>query len=215
MKIIPIVFGRTTLPCSWVFSGGDESVSLLIALRLFLIEADGRLIAVDAGCDTMPGFTVSENIGPARAIADAGYSPLDVTDLILTHSHHDHTECASLFKNATVYINTDEYESAKKYIPDEMKVVTFDEAFDLTPAVRILRIGGHTAGSSVVEVEAGEITYVLAGDECYSSECILCGIPTGISYNKERSAEFIKKYSHEKYRVLVTHDEHIDEVEYV
>ena len=206
MKITRVVFGKTVLPRSMVFSGGDESSYMPIVLSVFLIECGEKRILVDAGCVTMPGYDVTDFVGPACALAQIGTDVNDITDLILTHSHHDHTECASIYKNATVYIERSEYEDAARFISPDSRLVLFDEGYEVAEGVRIVRVGGHTKGSSVVEVDTGDKICVLVGDECYSRECIEKGIPTGVSVCKDASVEFIKKYSSDKYCVLVTHD---------
>lgn len=206
MKISRVVFGKTVLPLSMVFSGGDKNASMPIVLSVFLIESGERKILVDAGCVTMPGYEVTDFIGPARALAQIGTDVNDITDLILTHSHHDHTECASLYKNATVYIERSEYGDAAHFISPDSRLVLFDEGCEVAEGVRAVRIGGHTKGSSVVEVDTGDKICVLVGDECYSRECIEKGIPTGASVCKDASVEFIKRYSSDKYCVFVTHD---------
>ena len=48
---------------------------------------------------------------------------------------------------------------------------------------------------------------MVSGDECYLRECIEKKIPTGSSYDKKASKEFIEKYSDDKYTVLFCHDE--------
>ena len=61
-------------------------------------------------------------------------------------------------------------------------------------------------GKPVVEIKEDNKTYVISGDECYLKECLVNKIPTGSSCNKEKSKEFIEKYSDEKYDVLLCHD---------
>lgn len=205
MRIRQVVFGETTLPESMIFEGGDTLKIRPIALRSFLIETEGRVILVDAGCETMPGFVVENHIGPVRALADMGVSADDVTDLILTHHHHDHAECADRFANARVYVQRDEYPLAKKFISQDCPIVLFDEEYTVCDGVRVIRIGGHTVGSCIVSVTVGDEEYIISGDECYHSDCLEYGIPTGCAHSRERAVEFIKEYSKKKYKVLVMH----------
>jgi glyoxylase-like metal-dependent hydrolase (beta-lactamase superfamily II) len=62
-----------------------------------------------------------------------GVAPERVTDLVLTHAHHDHTEAARHFKNATVYIEENECERAraKGFLDGAARVVTFAETLDV------------------------------------------------------------------------------------
>lgn len=206
MRIREVVFGKTTLPESMIFEGGERDKIRRIALRSFLIETAGRTILVDAGCDTMPGFVVEDHIGPLRALEDMGVSADSVTDLILTHHHHDHAECADRFINAVVYIQRDEYPLTERFISKSSDVILFDEEYSVCDGVRVIRIGGHTVGSCIVSVRVGDDEYIITGDECYHSDCLKYGIPTGCAYSRERATAFIEKYSNEKYKVLVMHE---------
>ncbi|MGN0494531.1 MAG: hypothetical protein ACI4F7_12860, partial [Acutalibacteraceae bacterium] len=59
----------------------------------------------------------------------------------------------------------------------------------------------------IVQITDGEKTYIIAGDECYMRECLEKQIPTGSSYNPEKSRAFIQKFAVEGYTVLLCHDE--------
>lgn len=48
---------------------------------------------------------------------------------------------------------------------------------------------------------------IIAGDECYMRDCLTKQIPTGVSYNTEKSRDFVKKYGNGEYTVLLCHDE--------
>ena len=73
--------------------------------------------------------------------------------------------------------------------------------------VEVIKIGGHSIGSCIVEVDAGEKTYVITGDECYSRRCLDEHICAGAPYSVENNQKFIEKYSDtDKYVSLVSHD---------
>ena len=161
---------------------------------------------VDAGCETMPGFEMRDFIGPIKALQNAGISPDQITDVVITHAHHDHIECAGCFKNAVVHIQKDEYESGRSYISPEQKVNTFDDEYEICDGVKVIKIGGHSKGSCIVEIDCQNKKYIISGDECYLRECLLKKVPTGSSFCPEKSKEFIEKYSTEEYEVLLCHD---------
>lgn len=207
MEITPIDYGRSVLSEKLIFHDGDENVFRDIVFRLYLIKFADRIILVDAGCETMPGFVMRDFIGPVKALENISVRVDDITDLIITHSHHDHIECVKYFNNAVVYIQRDEYERGKKYIPDNFKINTFENEFSVCDCVKIIRIGGHTRGSCIVEIYDGDKTHVIVGDECYSRECLIKKIPTGSSFNKEASTDFILKYGNGNYNILMCHEE--------
>lgn len=208
ITITPIPYAESVLREDWVFRGGDPRGRLPIVFCLYLVEAEGRRILVDAGCETMPGFDMRNFISPVEALKRKGLSPEDVTDLVITHAHHDHIECAKYFTHAVVHIQREEAARAQKrnYLPPPLQLNLFDSAYHLCPGVEILRIGGHSIGSSVVTVRGEHTTYVIAGDECYWQECLTRKIPTGNSVCPEKSQAFIQTYSAPEYTVLLAHD---------
>lgn len=206
MEIIPLVYGETVLSEKMIFINGNEEKLRDILLIVYLIKVDDKLILVDAGCETMPGFDVRNFVGPVKALGNISISAYDITDVIITHSHHDHIECVKYFKNAVIHIEKDEYEKGKKYIPDDFMINVFQDEYKVTEDIDIIKIGGHSKGSCIVEIVDNDKIYVISGDECYLRECLTKKIPTGCFYNAEKSKEFIEKYSDEKYTVLLCHD---------
>lgn len=206
LEIITIEYGKSVLPESMIFQGGAEDKFRPIVFMIYLIKTEKQLILVDAGCETMPGFDMRDFIGPVKALEKIDIKPDDITDVIITHSHHDHIECVSRFKNAVIYIQRDEYESGKSYFKKDMNIKLFDDEMQVSDGVRAVKIGGHSKGSCIVEVTDDKKTYIISGDECYLRECLDKKIPTGTSYCPEKSREFIEKYSSGEYTVLLCHD---------
>lgn len=206
VKIIPLEYGKSQLPESMVFINGATDKSVPISFIVYLIKTDNRMILVDAGCETMPGFDMTNFIGTVNALKNKGISPDDITDVIITHSHHDHIECVKYFKNAVIHIQKDEFEIGKKYIPFNFDVNIFDECYSLSKNITVIKTGGHSQGSCIVEVKTKHTIYAIIGDECYSHECIDMQIATGSSFCLENSFKFIEKYKHPKYTLLYSHD---------
>lgn len=206
IKIIPVTYGSSVMSEQLIFENGDKDAYRPIVFMIYLIQQTGRRILVDAGCDTMPGWDMKHFIGPVAALAGIGITPADITDVIITHAHHDHIEGVRHFTNADIYIQKDEYEAGKQYFTNAHKVYTFDDTLALTDRVSAVRIGGHSVGSCVVEIDGGDSITVIAGDECYAYACLDRQIPTGVSCNRTRSRAFIEKYSSDIYSVLLCHD---------
>ncbi|MBQ9783721.1 MAG: MBL fold metallo-hydrolase [Clostridia bacterium] len=209
MRLTALKYGETTLSEAMVFRGGKQGRMLPISLTLYLIETEGRRILVDAGCDTMPGFALTHFCGPVAVLTQAGIAPDEVTDVILTHRHHDHAEGARHFPGARFWIQAEELPGCRKFLPPDADVQLFEEQTQVCAGVVARRIGGHTAGSSIVEVTGGGQIYVICGDECYSPLCLERGIPTGASCCPERSEAFLETYRDPRYRVLLAHDDRI------
>lgn len=206
-KLHRITYANSTLPESYVFDGGREDKLIPIVFSIFLIRIDGRNILVDAGCDTMPGFEMQNFKSPVLALEEKGVHAKDITDVILTHAHHDHIEAVHYFENALIHIEREASEKGCKYIPENFRVNVFEDEYRLCDDVKIVKIGGHSRGSCVVEVTVDGKEYVLCADECYLHYNLEKRIPTAKHYSLERSRYFINKYSDGRYICLLSHEE--------
>lgn len=205
-EIIAVEYGNSVLSESMIFQNGDKDKFRPIVFMIYLIKIENRMILVDAGCETMPGFDMKNFIGPIKALENIGVAKENITDIIITHSHHDHVECVKYFKNAVIYIQKSEYEAAEKYFADCTKIKFFDDTLRISKNITAIKIGGHSKGSCVVEINTENKDFVIVGDECYLRECLDKKIPTGSSCCIEKSREFIEKYSNAKYTTLLCHD---------
>lgn len=202
MNIITLKYGETVLEEGDVFKGERMDVYLPISFTVYLIETEDKKILVDAGCDDGAGFKMSIFKSPVDVLKEYGLMPDDITDVIITHSHYDHTQAIKYYKNATIHIQKDEYEQAKKRIPEDFRVHLIDDEFALEENIIIKKIGGHSKGSCIVLAD----NYVFCGDECYYKKNLTDKICTGISCNEALSKEFIAEYSNSKYIPLLFHD---------
>lgn len=206
--IIRINYAKTALPESMIFSGGSDEKRIPIVFSCFLLLTENKKILVDAGCDTMSDFFVMRDfIGPVAALKEKGFSPDEITDIIITHAHHDHIDGVRHFKNAVVHIQEKEYErEGKSYIPTGYKFKTFDEETEVD-GVKAVKIGGHSDGSCVAEFEFEGKKCVICGDECYTRYNIENFIPTATSINPQKSQEFLEKYCTGNYVCHLCHEE--------
>jgi glyoxylase-like metal-dependent hydrolase (beta-lactamase superfamily II) len=84
-----------------------------------------------------PGMVPSQGVilEPLRRL---GVEPEDVTDVILSHHHPDHTMNVGLFSNARVHDHWAWYRG-------DLWVDREAEGFEVSPSVRLTRTPGHTA----------------------------------------------------------------------
>ncbi len=210
MKITVLKYGESVFNENYIFRGGRENVLLPITFTFYLIETNEKRILVDVGCDDGAGFDMSLFKKPVQVLADYDLKPFDITDVVITHAHHDHIASVSAYKNATIHIQETEYlDDGKEYIPETYRVHTFESEFQLTDKIVARKIGGHRNGSSIVICYADDKKYVLCGDECYVKACFDKQIPTGSSYHPEISEHFIKEYSETDCVPLLFHDPNI------
>lgn len=206
MKITVLKYGESIFEESNIFRGGRLDVKLPISFVFYLIETENKKILVDVGCDDGAGFKMSIFQKPVLVLEEYGLKASDITDVVITHAHHDHIAAIKTYTNAVIHIQEIEYQYGKEYIPATFKVHTFDDEFHLTNQIVVRKIGGHGQGSSIVICHAEEKNYVFCGDECYVKACFEKQIPTGASHCPEISERFIKEYSGTNHVPLLFHD---------
>ena len=117
-----------------------------VAGTVTLVRSGDRVIVVDPGM-------VPERAAILQPMFDLGVQPRDVTDVVLSHHHPDHTVNIALFP-----------EDAR--VHDHWAVYTRDvwdsrpaEGVSVTPEVRLLETPGHTPQdiSTVVETDEGVV----------------------------------------------------------
>ena len=177
-------YAESVLSENMAFFGASEEKVIPISFAVYLIKTRDKNILVDAGCDTMPGFVMKSFYSPAFVLRQADLSADEITDVIITHAHHDHIEALNHFKNAIVHITEEEYLNGKKYIPDNMPVNVLKEDYVIDPQIKVIKCGGHSVGSAIVEINYKDEIHILAGDECYTDLNIGNKICTGTFYNK-------------------------------
>lgn len=205
-KITTLKYGESIFGENYIFRGGNPEKMLPISFVIYLIQDGERNILVDVGCNDGAGFVMSIFSKPVDILRDYGVEPEDITDIVITHHHHDHIEAVTDYPNAIVYIQEDEYELGKSYIPETMKVETFKEERKLAEGLWIKKIGGHSIGSSIVLCKCYDAKHVFCGDECYVKECFEKQIPTGATNAPEISEWFIKEFGKSSYKQLLFHD---------
>lgn len=112
------------VPGSLSSSGGG------VASSCSLVTDGDRLIVVD------PGMAADDDaiLAPLRAL---GVEPDDVTDVVISHHHPDHTVRVGLFPNASVHDHWATYRGTAWEDADA-------DRLELSPSVRLLKVPGHT-----------------------------------------------------------------------
>lgn len=149
---------------------------LEMALGGFLIRTGERLVLVDAGIGVFDrgvfkGGAMLDNL---RAL---GVEPDDVTDVVFTHLHFDHTGWATrdaqpVFGGATYHCDAADWahfvpgdeRATRKLSPIEDRLSTWDTDRTLLPGIDVRRAPGHTPGSTIVVVSSGTDRAMLLGD---------------------------------------------------
>jgi len=102
------------LPLSyWVYKGPEKD-SVQIDFMVWLIKGDnGRTILLDAGfrddIEDAREFQPFSYMRPDSALNKLDVKATDITDIILSHPHWDHSDGLALFPNAHVWMQKDDY----------------------------------------------------------------------------------------------------------
>ena len=136
-----------------------------------LLRAHDRIVLIDTG-----GFSMRTML--IKRFAERGLKPTDITDLLLTHSHHDHSVNWTMFPQARIVIGANELEWSLKeqwgigpvpelYVRELNTWPTVHKAADgeeVFPSITAHLAPGHTPGCLVFVLHAGERDVIFAGD---------------------------------------------------
>lgn len=168
----------------------DPSVRYRSSLQNFLIDTGDEVILVDTSVPAkMPEQVPDENTqiymgtwvnNYIDALAKEGYKPEQVSKILITHKHADHTGELRHFPNAKIYASAeeakaDELKDYPNVVPVEFKdgaYHNFDATEIIADGVRLVQAKGHTTGNSIVIAEDGELFYMLHGDVTYTDEAL-------------------------------------------
>ncbi len=136
-----------------------------------LVRGQGRVVLIDAG-----------NFGMRRLISERlsahGLTPSDVTDVILTHAHYDHSINWPMFTSSRILLGKSELDWAVAQplghhtIPEfyvrELKTWPKYEGVDIgqevLPGLTAYAGPGHTPGHLVYVLNGGERDVIFSGD---------------------------------------------------
>lgn len=191
MKILPVKFAENGFMTRPFALGGegtkglDPSVRYRSCLQNWLIDTGDEVILVDTGTpddfpygDPTPDATiyVGRKIkNYLEALADLGYQPDQVSKILITHKHADHTGKLGAFANAEIICSADEAAS-DEIKPFHPTVATFQDgpfhefpaSQRIAPGVTYIPARGHTTGNCIVAVESDGLFYLIHGDVTYT-----------------------------------------------
>ena len=168
----------------------DKNVRYRGTLQNYLIDTGDEVILVDTGlpADTpveVPdenslAFAGEEICTYMEAFFALGYQPEQVTAILLTHRHSDHSGELKSFPNAKIYVNAEELTAAElQGIPNLVPVsftdgpyYNFPESQKIRDGITFIKAKGHTNGNSIVIVENEGLFYMIHGDITYVDEAL-------------------------------------------
>ena len=128
----------------------DPQVKYRGSLQNYLIDTGDEVILVDTGLpdgtpeevpdETSLAFTGKDISTYMEALANLGYKPEQVTKILLTHKHSDHSGELKSFPNAQIFVNEEELSADElQGIPNLVPVKFTDGAYYNFPKARRLR----------------------------------------------------------------------------
>jgi len=168
----------------------DKNIRYRGSLQNYLIDTGDEVILVDTGLplgtpeetpdENSRAYTGKDICSYMEAFRALGYKPEQVTKILLTHRHADHSGELKSFPNAKVYVNKDEMSAAELQGLDNLVPVTFSdgayynfpECQKIHDGIYFIKAKGHTNGNSIVVVEMDGLFYMIHGDITYVDEAL-------------------------------------------
>ncbi len=197
IEVIALRDGEAAVPADVLLNLSEDDAATIAAdennslsqtnINAHLIRSGDRVMLVDAGARELFGPTCGFLID---ALAEAGVSPGDVTDLFFTHLHPDHVagaltpEGGAVFENAAlkvvdaersfwtdgsfdaVEVNGADWAGLAQAVlsayANQVESITSDG--ELMPGVTVVSIPGHTPGHAGFRVDSGSQSMIHLGD---------------------------------------------------
>jgi len=215
-----------------MFLDGNPEDRLPAAGYFWVIEGQGRLIAVDTGVgepsgrrQEFQGYLVEKGQDTLSLLDRAGLAAGDFDTVVLTHLHWDHCLNIALFPRARIFISFREWtnvikprhpalasdppfpQSVVRYLKAASKRVNFikDEE-EIVRGIRVFWVGGHTPGSQAVAVTTALGMVVIAGDTVARYENIEEERAIGLYFNLAECYEAMARIRDFANLVLPSHD---------
>ena len=188
------MFGIIPKPLWQKTNPADDVNRIKLSTRHLILESDSKKIIIDTGMgekwdDKAKNiYSIDDTFSMNTSLKQIGLHQDEITDVILTHLHFDHTGGSTIsvdgtlqpaFPNANYHVQKQNYDWAinpsdrdkGSYIEDNFQLL-FDErlinffegnsSFD--DEIEFLVINGHTFGQQMVKISDGTETFLFCAD---------------------------------------------------
>ena len=189
------MFGIIPKPLWQKTNPADDANRIKLTTRNLLLRAGKRNILIDTGMGdkwdekSINIYNINQNNSALSAeLSKLNLKPGDITDVILTHLHFDHTggstkiengKLRPVFPNAVYYVQEKNYEWAvspsekdkgsylkENFVPllEEgiLKLIDVNEQID--EGIELLTVNGHTFGQQLVKISDTSVTLLYCCD---------------------------------------------------
>ena len=216
IKVIPLkYYDNGFMTQAFAFGGtrpkeNCEDIRYASSLQNFLIDDGNEVILSDTGMpNETPDFPkkddaplwMGEKVATFKEAFEAtGYKVEDVTKIVVTHKHPDHTGELRMFPNAKIYISETEADNMKLTGDNVVRVKFTDGAFKnfpesqrITDTLVMVKAEGHTFGNSVSILQDGDVYYMLHGDVTYCDAALKANELSIIFEDKDKARETLNR----------------------
>jgi len=207
-------------------SGG----SLLVEIQPFLVITDQDYILLDAGL----GYRNADGVLQIHQhLIDNGVNPMDITKVLMSHLHKDHSGGISIidpvtgqrslsFPQATYYVNRHEMDYAlahdgKSYLAEDVRILNERDNVIFTEGdgtiddyITYEMTGGHCPYHQAFLIDTGEDKIFFGGDEAPQVSYMKRRFAAKYDYDGKRSMELREQFklrgAREGWTFLYYHD---------
>ncbi len=187
------MFGIIPKPLWEKTNPADKVNRVTLATRNLLLISDSKRILIDTGMGdkwddkSRNIFRIDENLSLEKALFQKGYSFDDITDVILTHLHFDHTggsaklvdgKIVPSFPNAIYHVQKQNFDWALNpsdrdrgsYLKENFEPLAKEGVLNLLTTtqfddqISFEIINGHTFGQQMIKISDGSNTVLYCAD---------------------------------------------------
>jgi len=232
--VIPKVLWERTNPA-------DEKNRITLGMRCLLLQSDSKKILVDTGVGDHWDSKISKiyrmdksESELTRSLNKLGIKHDEITDVILTHMHFDHTGGATKFENdkmvptfpnATYYIQRDHFNWAKdpsdrdkaSFFPERflplaeegiLKQIDGNENFD--DNIQFIVTNGHTFGHQMIKISDSSNILLYCGDLMPTSSHVplpyIMGYDLQPLVTLDEKKKYLSEAVEENWKIIFEHD---------
>lgn len=231
--IVPKMLWQRTNP-------SDKANRINLSTRHLILESDNRKIIIDTGMGDKWDekfksiYAVDDNHSMDIALNQIGLKRENITDVILTHLHFDHTGGSTIltdgklipaFPNAKYYVQKENYEwgvnpsdrDRGSYIKDNfinlfaegvLNFINGNEQFD--DEIQLMQINGHTYAQQIVKISDSSNTVLFCADLIPTISHIplqyIMGYDLQPLVTLKEKKEILKKAVEEDWKLFFGHD---------